>query len=129
MDKFEIRRMCEIVNSGIQPVQNLRTLGSIQELGGNPKQWARDAIYRGLIVYDECVKKNGGLYSFGDTVTMADVFLVPQLGNARRFHYNFEEDFGHLAVIEKRLMELPEFIKSDKANQITETDPKEDIRL
>ena len=59
------------------------------------------------------VKKNGGgvkggQYCFGDEVSMADVFLVPQISSCRRFKYDLS-GMEVLEEIEGRLMKLEAF--------------------
>ena len=59
----------------------------------------------------------GGKYSFGDQVTFADVCLVPQLYNARRFNVDLSV-FPKLIEIENRLGEIPAFAQARPENQI-----------
>ena len=46
--KAQVRGFCEIVNSGIQPMQNMNMLAKLKETGGNPHEWARFWIMKGL---------------------------------------------------------------------------------
>ena len=87
-DAFElakVREMVQVVNAGIQPLQNNRVLTRIKEGGANEEEWARHWIEKGLRALEALVQPWSGQYLFGDTVTMADIYLVPQLYNARRF--------------------------------------------
>ena len=42
--KFECRRLCEIINAGTQPIQNLGVLNRVNEFGGDKKEWAVQTI-------------------------------------------------------------------------------------
>lgn len=109
--------LAEIVNSGIQPLQNLAVLGSIEALGGDRAAWGRDAISRGLAAFQDLAAARAGRYCVGDSVTVADVLLVPQLYNARRFHCDLGP-LGLLTAIEARLAELPAFQAAHPDHQI-----------
>jgi maleylpyruvate isomerase len=79
------RQLAEIVNSGIQPLQNTSPLAAVEELGGSREAWARRWITEGLDALMRTAEPHAGQFLVGDAVSVADVCLVPQLGNARRF--------------------------------------------
>ena len=85
MAKYQVRQLVEVVNAGIQPAQNLRVLKGVRRLGGDEKAWAKDHIARGLRAMERAASADAGAFLVGDSVTAADVFLAPQLYNARRF--------------------------------------------
>jgi maleylpyruvate isomerase len=80
------RQLAEIVNSGIQPHQNLATTKKVKELGGDPQKWLEHFIGRGLGVLERAAAETAGAFLVGDAPTIADVYLVPQLYAARRFN-------------------------------------------
>jgi len=45
----------------------------------------------GLAAFETLVKQKAGRFCLGDTLTMADFVLLPQLFNARRFGLNLNE--------------------------------------
>lgn len=102
------RQLAEIVNSGIQPLQNLRVLQSIEALGGAKLDWARAVIERGLAALEQCAAETAGRYLVGDEVSIADVCLIPQLYNARRFDVAVE-GFPTLLRTEERCSALDAF--------------------
>lgn len=101
-----IRRAVEIVNSGIQPLQNLSMLQEISRLGGDDKAFAKAANERGLAALEVEAKANAGQFFFGDAPTMADVFLVPQMFGARRFKVDLTP-FPTLVRIDEALAKIP----------------------
>jgi maleylacetoacetate isomerase len=93
-DRFaraRVRALVELVNSGIQPLQNLLVLDRVSKDSAVRKEWLRFFIGRGLTAFEalmashEAEGASGGPFAYGDGVTAADVFLLPQLYAARRF--------------------------------------------
>jgi maleylacetoacetate isomerase len=86
-----MRQLVEIVCSDTQPVQNLFVLKAVSEDKKKQGEWARLFVERGLGAFErvlETTRREGvaGRFAMGDELTLADLFLVPQLYNARRFH-------------------------------------------
>jgi maleylpyruvate isomerase len=70
------------------PVQNLKVLARLRDLGLPDEQvtgWAAWANREGLAACETLVAREPGPFCFGATPTIADLCLVPQLANARRF--------------------------------------------
>ncbi len=112
VSRARVRQMVEVVNSGTQPVQNLRVMQKLGRDFGLDRpaqvQWSRDWIEFGLGALETLVQQQGGRYCFGDEVTAADLCLVPQMYNARRF----DADMGRipgLVAVDERLATLPAF--------------------
>ena len=81
------------------------------------KVWSRDWIAFGFEALHRLMEKYGGRYSFGDEVTFADLCLVPQLYNARRFAVDLSV-FPRLLQVEERLSALPSFERARPENQL-----------
>ncbi len=93
----------------VHPVQNLTVLARLRGLGLGEEivtGWARDTIANGLAAVDALVAGEGR-YCFGDAVTLADLCLVPQLYNARRFGVDLA--WPRLLAIEAACANLPAF--------------------
>lgn len=84
--RARVREAVEVVNSGTQPLQNLGVLAEIRRLDGDAgaQRWTAHVIAKGLGVLEARARRHGGRFSVGDAPTLADVFLIPQLYNARR---------------------------------------------
>ncbi|MEZ4225833.1 MAG: maleylacetoacetate isomerase [Polyangiaceae bacterium] len=89
-DRAVVRQLVEMVNAGIQPLQNLFVLLEIDRLGGDRLSWAQLFVQRGLEALEAAARPHAGKFCFGDAVTAADVFLAPQLFNARRFSMDLQ---------------------------------------
>jgi len=102
------RALAEIINSGIQPLQNLTTTKQVKELGGDDAVWVRGFIERGLRAYVALADDVRGRFSVGDAPTIADCALVPQLASARRFGASMI-GLEPLLEIEAACLALPAF--------------------
>jgi maleylpyruvate isomerase len=106
------RMLAEMVNSGIQPFQNLQVLREVKRgLGGDEQLWAKRWLGHGVAALEAAVAGTAGQFCVGDEPTLADLFLVPQLAGARRFGI----DMGALPTllrIEAACAELPAFQKA-----------------
>ncbi len=97
----------EVINAGIQPLQNLAVLKRIEALGGDRGAWGRRVIDRGLVAIEQQLSGRTA-FLVGDHPTVADLCLVPQLYNARRFGLDLES-YPALLAIEARCQALPAF--------------------
>ena len=102
------RALAEIVNSGIQPLQNLTTTKAVKKLGGDEAVWPQEFIANGLTAYALLAAETAGAFSVGDAPTIADCCLIPQLASARRFGVDYAQH-AVLAKIERNCMELDAF--------------------
>ncbi len=103
------RQLTEVVNSGIQPLQNLAVMKRLKAAGVEPRPWCHDAILAGLKAYATMAESTRGRFSVGDTPTFADCALVPQIYNARRFDIDVEAELPSLAAIDAACAELDAF--------------------
>jgi maleylpyruvate isomerase len=110
------RQLAEIVNSGTQPLQNMSVLDHAQAGGLDRNEWARHFIARGLGALETAAQETAGAFLVGDAVSVADVYLVPQLYNARRFSVDLAP-LPTLLRIDAACAALPAFIAADPAAQ------------
>ena len=111
--RAKVRELCEIINSGIQPIQNLSVL---QKIGDTKAEWACSAITTGFVGLEQHLVNCAGKYCVGNDITMADACLVPQVMNAERFKVDMER-FPTIARINKTLLEHSAFISSGPKSQ------------
>jgi maleylacetoacetate isomerase len=79
-------------------------------------KWSKDVIHNGFIALEKELLSTAGKYCFGDSITFADICLVPQVYNAKRFNVNLSE-FPTISRIYEALVELPEFISASPEKQ------------
>jgi maleylpyruvate isomerase len=86
--RAKVRAAAYVIACDVHPVQNLKILNRLRALDlseAEVEQWARTTIEEGLAAYEALLPTHGGAFSFGDGPSLADICLVPQLANARRF--------------------------------------------
>ena len=109
-----VRQMALGVACDIHPLQNLRVLnylrGPLGQGDGPVAEWVRHWIGQGFRGLEELARRHGDgrHYMYGGSVTLADVCLVPQVYNARRYHLDLEP-FPALVAIDAHLITLAAF--------------------
>ena len=121
-DRALVRSMALIVACEVHPIQNLRVLvylkKNLNQSEDELNRWAQHWIQLGLSALEQMVvaSPKRGKYCFGDTPTIADICLVPQLANARRFGCDLSE-FPTLLQIETHCTALPAFANAAPEKQ------------
>src|ERR1700758_4880498 len=88
LQRAKVRAFAMALACDTHPVQNLKVLARLRELGLPEEQvtgWAAWANREGLSACETLIAQEGGPFCFGEKPTLADLCLVPQLANARRF--------------------------------------------
>ncbi|HMI85569.1 MAG TPA: maleylacetoacetate isomerase [Polyangiaceae bacterium] len=124
-----VRQIAEHINAGIQPLQNLIVLERVSPDPEPRKAWVKFFNERGLQALEamlEGMEKAGisGRYAVGDELTLADVFLVPQVFTALRFEVSLEP-FPRAARIYQTCMQLDAAIASSPSKQPDAPKPDE----
>ena len=127
--RARVRQVCEIVNSSMHPMGNLRTLKYLEtKLGYNQDQkdeWAQHWIGLGLEAIEKNLQEFAGTYSFGEQVTMADVFIIPQVITSQRFKVDTKK-YPTITKVFDNCQKLEAFAKAHPFRQI---DTPEDLRI
>ena len=88
-DGAHVRALALTVACDIHPLNNLRVLkylsGTLDATQDQNDAWYAHWVTEGLVALEALAAPRAGAFLFGDTPTLADVMLVPQLYNARRF--------------------------------------------
>jgi len=109
-----VRAMALAVACDIHPLNNLSVLQYLRaELGQGDEsvtRWISHWIDRGFTALEPLIARHSanGRYCFGDSVTLADVFLVPQVANSRRVQLDLAP-YPRLAAVARHLESLPAF--------------------
>ncbi len=119
-ERAKVLQLCETINSGIQPLQNVKVTNYLEREIGQSKEevgtWVNHWITDGLTNLEKMLEKTAGSYSFGGTVTAMDCFLIPQCFAARRFKVAIE-NFPLIAAVEANCLKLPAFQKAHPEKQ------------
>ena len=88
--RAQVRSLVEVINSGTQPIQNPSVTERLDPDPAIRKAWIKHFNARGLASFERLMalhEKEGveGRFAYGDTLTAADLVLVPQMYSAQRF--------------------------------------------
>lgn len=126
LQRARIRSLSLLVACDIHPINNLQVLEHLRREFGQDdngiKAWCRQWIGQGLAAFEaELSRPVGegmapGKYCVGDQVSLADVVLVPQIYNARRFGLDLDR-YPQLMWRTDALMKLEAFQRAEPSRQ------------
>ncbi len=118
LQRSRVRAMVNMIACDIHPLNNLRVLQHLTgELGLSEeakKQWYHHWIELGFDALEQQLVQ--GAYSVGERLSMADVYLVPQVFNALRFDVPMAA-YPQIMSVYKRCNELDAFVQAHPDNQ------------
>ncbi len=115
--RAHVRALAAIVGCDIHPINNRRILQTLRkEFGANEdavNKWCGTWISAGFDAYEALIAadKTRGRFSFGNTPTLADVYLIPQVESARRFKVDMAR-WPLISAIDQACGELEAFQKA-----------------
>ncbi|RCH95099.1 Glutathione S-transferase zeta-1 [Rhizopus azygosporus] len=117
LDRAYVREICQIIACDIHPLQNL---GVLQRVAPDNQEeqnaFAKEMITKAFYGLEARLAKVSSKYSFGDTLTMADVFVVPMVYNAMRRDVDMSQ-FPILSRLYDTVSALPEFKRASPSAQ------------
>jgi maleylacetoacetate isomerase len=118
--KARVLQICENINCGMHPLQNLKVLQELERRFGAQQaakdSWVQHWISLGFQSLEKILESTAGTYAFGGSITAADLFIVPQVFSARRFKCDLAP-FPVIRRIADECMRLEAFKKSEPAAQ------------
>lgn len=119
--RAQIRAFTLAIACDIHPLDNLSAIGRLRSQFGADENavadWYRHWIILGFTALEaEAATRTQTPFAFGDAPTLADVFLVPQMANARRFKTDLNP-FPRLVSFDERARAHPAFIAAAPENQ------------
>lgn len=120
LGRARVRALAQLVACEIHPLNNLRVLKYLtRELkvdDATKDTWYRHWVREGLEAYErELAQGPSGTFSFGDTPTLADCCLVPQIFNGKRFNVSFDGLTRTMAAFDA-CMALPAFQRAQPSS-------------
>ena len=116
--RAHVRAVAQAIACDIHPLNNTSPLFYLKnELKHDQAQinvWYAHWVTVGFEAVEALLRP--GPYAFGDHVTLADVCLVPQVANARRFNVPLEK-FPKIVAVDAACLKLPAFDKARPENQ------------
>jgi maleylacetoacetate isomerase/maleylpyruvate isomerase len=120
--RAHVRAVCSIVACDIHPLNNSSTLAYLRERFGQDKAavnaWYAHWITQGFGAIEQMIEP--GPFAFGSRPTLADVYLVPQLYNARRYSVPLE-GFPKIVAVDAACAQLDAFQAAAPARQADAT--------
>lgn len=117
IERAHVRAVAQIVACDIHPLNNLVALQYLRKLGHDDaavNEWYASWVLSGFEAIEPLLKP--GPYAFGSHVGLADICLVPQVFNARRFKVSLDR-FPKILAAEAACAALPAFDKARPENQ------------
>lgn len=118
--RARVRAVAQSIACDIHPLNNLRVLNYLKAELQQPEDacnsWYRHWVATGFTALEQQLAASAGQYCFGDVPTLADVCLLPQVFNARRFAVDMAP-YPLLAAIADRLEALPAFAAAHPSQQ------------
>ncbi|MBV8092930.1 MAG: maleylacetoacetate isomerase [Acetobacteraceae bacterium] len=119
------RAFAHVIACDTHPVQNLKVLRALRRLGHDQEAvtaWAADVNVQGLTACEAMLPHNADPFCFGAMPSIADICLVPQLGNARRYGVDVQR-FSRLLEKESACQLLPAFADAAPERQPDAEEP------
>ncbi len=115
LGRARVRALALSIACDIHPLNNLRVLRRLEQQF-SADQASKDAWYRhwvdtGLRAFERQIERTRGQYCYGDTVTLADLALIPQVYNARRFQCDLSA-YPNIVAIEQQCLTLSAFAQA-----------------
>ena len=113
--RASVRALALSIACDIHPLNNLRVLRRLEAQfaadQAGKDAWYQHWIQSGFEAFEQQIQSTHGQYCFGDTVTLADLALVPQVYNARRFNCDLSA-YPTMLAIEQRCLALDAFARA-----------------
>ena len=122
IERARVRALSLLIACDIHPLNNLRVLqyleGSLGEAQSVRDAWYRHWIEAGFEALEEALGRDParGRFCYGDTPSLADVCLVPQVFNARRYSVDLAP-FPRIVAIDAACREIAAFASAAPEKQ------------
>ena len=121
LDRARVRSVAYDLACDVQPITNLRILNKLKNdydaTSDNIKKWQQHWMGKTFAALEKKLATRAGEFCFGYEVTLADVCLIPQVYNAKRFELDMSQ-FPLIYKINENCHKLEAFIKALPENQI-----------
>ena len=121
LQRAHVRAISLVIACDIHPLNNLRVLqylkNSLECSDEVRDNWYGHWIHEGFRAVEQTLQKTHRLYCVGNEISLADICLIPQVYNARRFNVPLS-DYPLISAIDERCRELPFFKQASPEVQI-----------
>lgn len=118
VNRAKVRAIASLIACDIHPLNNSGTIGYLKNRLGHDQaaadEWYAHWVREGFDAIEAML--GPGPYAFGSKITLADVYLVPQVFNARRFNVPLDA-YPKIVAVDAACAELKAFQNAAPANQ------------
>ena len=118
VERARVRAFAAVIGCDIHPLDNLAPLQYLRRVMKQEQPaidaWYHHWVIEGFTALETMIRP--GPYCFGNKVTVADIYLVPQMYNARRLKVPLDA-YPKLVAADAELMKHPAFDKARPENQ------------
>lgn len=118
--RCKVIQMCENINAGIQPLQNLKVFHELERRYGvdqaGKENWAQLWISKGFDGIEKSLEATAGTYAFGGEVSAADLYIVPQWFTSKRLNVDLSP-YPIINRVTENCMKLEAFAKAEPSAQ------------
>ena len=118
--RARVRAMAALIGCDIHPLNNLRVLQALKrDLGATDSHrlaWETRWISEGFAALEQLIAQDGGAFCYGDSPTLADCYLIPQIYSAAQFGVDLSA-FGRIRAIEARALATEAFARAHPDHQ------------
>lgn len=118
-DRAQVRAMAAIVACDIHPLNNMRIQKALTDLSVDApgrEAWSQRWIVDGFNALEPMIAQHGRGFAFGDTPTLADCCLIPQVYSAGRYNVDLAP-FPAIVAVAEHAAKHPAFISAHPDNQ------------
>lgn len=120
-ERARVRQFCENINSFMHPLGNLKVTQYLEKkhayTTAQKEEWIQHWMGMGFAALEKFLEQTAGTYCFGDQVTAADIFLVPQIASAKRFNVKMDA-YPLINRIEANCLKVESFQKAHPFKQV-----------
>lgn len=111
LERARVQAVAQIIGCDIHPLNNTGTRSLLTSMFGADEKsldsWTAYWIREGFAAIDRLIQP--GPYAFGDRITLADICIVPQVYNARRYNVSLDE-FPRVVAVDATARQHPAFL-------------------
>lgn len=120
IERAYVRSFVQVIACDVHPLNNLRVLSYLKKLPHDISQqaWQHHWLQEGFSALEQLLQRSDcyDRFCFGNTASLADVFLIPQVHNALRFDFEIN-GFPLINTIYKNCLQQSDFINARPENQ------------
>ena len=114
--RAQVRALAALIACDVQPVTNERILKKVAAKDGSEKEWAKWLMDDGFGAYEKLAAPVAGKFSYGDTITLADICLVPAVWRSQRFGVDLNE-YPTIKRVYEAMSKEPSVVEAHWQNQ------------